>query len=164
MTVTFQNNPVSISGSFPKVGDRLPSFTLCGADLNDLNNEDFKGKKIVMSIFPSIDTPVCSKSVKVLQNALMTRSDTVLLCVSADLPFAMSRFCTEHAVANVTNASFFREPAFTERFGVNLNEGALRGLAARAVIVADEFGVITHSELVNEITNEPDYDRILMSL
>ncbi|WP_159283982.1 thiol peroxidase, partial [Klebsiella pneumoniae] len=98
MTVTFQNNPVSISGSFPKVGDRLPSFTLCGADLNDLSNEDFKGKKIVMSIFPSIDTPVCSKSVKVLQNALMTRNDTVLLCVSADLPFAMSRFCTEHAV------------------------------------------------------------------
>ncbi|MGF1703028.1 thiol peroxidase [Photobacterium makurazakiensis] len=162
--VTFQGNAVNVAGTFAAVGSQAPAFTLCGADLSDVQLTDFAGKKVVLNIFPSIDTPVCATSVRAFNEKAASQENTVVLCISADLPFATGRFCETEGLKNVQTASFFRAPTFTQDYGVNLDEGALRGLAARAVICLNEEGLIVHSELVSEITEEPNYEAALAAL
>lgn len=163
-TVTFQGNPVNVSGTFPGSGEKVASFTLCGADLSDINLSDFAGKKVVLNIFPSIDTPVCATSVRVFNEKAASKENTVVLCISADLPFATGRFCEVEGIEGVVTASFFRAPSFTDSYGVNINAGPLAGLAARAVICLNEESTVVHSELVKEITEEPNYQAALDSL
>lgn len=163
-SVTFQGNPVSLSGKFPKKDQQAADLSLCGADLTDITLNKFAGNKVILNIFPSIDTPVCASSVRAFNEKATATDNTVVICVSADLPFAFSRFCEAEGIENVIFASFFRSADFTEAYGVNINEGPLRGLATRAVICIDEKGIISHSELVQEITEEPNYDAALSSV
>jgi thiol peroxidase len=162
-TVTLGGNPVSTVGELPAVGTNVPSFTLSGADLGDVSPETYAGKKVVLNIFPSIDTPTCAKSVRTFNERAAGRDDTVVLCVSADLPFAQSRFCGAEGLSNVVTASSFRSD-FGDAFGLTLADGKLAGLLARAVVVLDEQGNVTHTELVPEIAQEPDYDAALAAL
>ncbi|WP_322619566.1 thiol peroxidase [Shewanella sp. YLB-07] len=164
MTVTFQGSPVSLSGTFPQTGQTALDFTLCAADLNDLTLDSLKGQKLVLNIFPSIDTPVCANSVRAFNEKASSLNNVTVLCISADLPFATSRFCGAEGIDGVITASFFRSPSFTEDYGVNLNEGALKGLATRAILVIDEEGTIVHRELVSEITEEPNYEAAIAAL
>lgn len=164
MSITFQGTPVSVSGTFPQVGQIAPNFTLCAADLSELSLASLKGKKVVLNIFPSIDTPVCAMGVRAFNEKAAGIDNVVVLCISADLPFATSRFCAAEGIEGVKTASFFRSPVFTEDYGVNLNEGALAGLATRAVVVLDEESKVVHSELVSEITDEANYDAALAVL
>lgn len=162
--VTFQGNPVNVAGAQAVVGNKVADFTLCAADLSELSLASFAGKKVVLNIFPSIDTPVCAQSVRTFNELAAAKDNTVVLCVSADLPFATGRFCEVEGIENVQTASFFRSENFTTDYGVNLDEGALRGLAARAVVCINEEGVVTYSELVSEITEEPNYSEALAAL
>lgn len=162
--VTFQSDAINLAGTFPQSGTQAPEFTLCGADLSDVTLASLQGKKVVLNIFPSIDTPVCAIGVKAFNEKAANLENTVVLCISADLPFATARFCAADGIENVTTASFFRTPEFTEAYGVKLAEGALEGLATRAVLVLNEEGLITYSELVSEITEEPNYDAAMAAL
>ncbi|KXF81601.1 thiol peroxidase [Enterovibrio coralii] len=162
--VTFFGNPVSIAGSLPTAGQMAPNFTLCTADLSDVTLADFKGKKLVLNIFPSIDTPVCATSVKTFNEVAANKENTVVLCVSADLPFATKRFCSTENIHNVQTASLFRAPDFAKNYGVAITDGPLEGLASRAVVVLNEDGIVIYSELVKEITEEPSYDAALSLL
>lgn len=162
--VTFQGSAIKLSGSFPQVGTQAPEFTLCGSDLGDISLSSLKGKNVVLNIFPSIDTPVCALGVKAFNQKAASIDNTVVLCISADLPFATGRFCAAEGIENVQMASFFRSPEFTQAYGVKLAEGALRDLATRAVIVLNEEGTVIHAELVAEITDEPNYDAAIAVL
>lgn len=162
--VTFQGNAINLAGTFPQPGIQAPEFTLCGADLSAVTLGSLKGKKVVLNIFPSIETPVCALSVKAFNEKAANLKNTVVICISADLPFATTRFCAADGIKNVTTASFFRAPEFTEAYGVKLAEGALEGLATRAVIILNEEGLITYSELVSEITEEPNYDAAIAAI
>ncbi|EAP94529.1 thiol peroxidase [Vibrio splendidus] len=164
MSVTFQGVPVSISGRLPKLNQLAPNFTLCDKELNNLTLDSLKGKNVLLNIFPSIDTPICAASVRTFNKNAADLNNTVVICISADLPFAMNRFCGAEGIDNVITASFFRESSFTENYGVNLNEGALKGLSARAVVVIDQEGVVKYCELVSEITTEPNYKSALTAL
>ncbi|WP_439147380.1 thiol peroxidase [Vibrio sp.] len=162
--VTFQGDAIKLSGIFPQVGTQAPEFKLCSTDLADVTLASLQGKKVVLNIFPSIDTPVCALGVKAFNEKAANIENTVVLCISADLPFATARFCAADGIDNVTTASFFRAPEFTEAYGVKLAEGALEGLATRAVLVLNEEGLITYSELVSEITEEPNYNAAIAAL
>lgn len=162
--VTLENEVINLVGSFPQTGTQAPAFTLCGADLSDITLASLLGKKVVLNIFPSIDTPVCALSVKAFNEKAASVANTVVLCISADLPFATARFCAAEGIENVETASFFRAPEFAEAYGIKLAEGVLKGLAARAVIVLNEDGLIIYSELVADIKDEPNYDAAMASL
>lgn len=162
-TVTLGGNPVTTVGDLPSVGADAPTFTLAGADLSDITPEAFSGKKVVLNIFPSVDTPTCATSVRTFNERVAGRDDAVVLCVSEDLPFAQSRFCGSEGLSNVLTGSSFRSD-FGTAYGVTLNEGKMAGLLARAVVVLDESGKVVHTELVPEIANEPDYDAALAAL
>lgn len=159
----FQGNPVNTVGEVPAPGSSLPAFTLANAGLGELSNADLAGKRVVFNIFPSVDTPVCAASVRKFNELASSLDNTVVLCVSADLPFAQGRFCGSEGLENVQNASSFRSD-FGKVFGVGLNEGAFAGLLARAVVVADENGKVLHTELVSDIVNEPNYDAAVAAL
>lgn len=159
----FQGNPVNTVGDVPTPGNSLPAFTLTDGTLKDISNADLAGKRVVFNIFPSIDTPVCATSVRKFNELASTLDNTVVLCVSADLPFAQGRFCGSEGISNVQNASSFRSD-FGKAFGVGLNEGAFTGLLARAVVVADENGKVLHTELVSDISHEPNYDAAIAAL
>ncbi|AAW87959.1 lipid hydroperoxide peroxidase [Aliivibrio fischeri ES114] len=159
-SVTFQGNPVDISGNFPSKGQTIKNFLLCNSDLSDITLDNFEERNLIMYTYPSVDTPVCSKSLVYLNAKAKTLTNTTVLCISADLPFATNRFCKNEELTSIQTASFFRSENFTEDYGVNLNKGVLRGLAARSIIIVNSMGIIVHSELVDEITNEPDYDTI----
>ena len=162
--VHFQGNPVKVSGQIPQVGSKAAPFTLVAKDLSDVALSQYAGKRKVLNIFPSIDTGVCAASVRKF-NQLVTELDgTVVLCISADLPFAQSRFCGAEGLNNVVTLSTLRNPEFQQTYGVNLEDSALKGLTARAVIVLNEQDEVIFSELVNEITNEPDYAAALEAL
>lgn len=161
--VTLGGNPVHTSGELPSVGSTAPSYTLAGADLGDVSNGDFAGKNVVLNIFPSIDTSVCATSVRTFNERAAALDDTVVLCVSADLPFAQQRFCGAEGIENVTTGSAFRS-SFGDDYGVRLTDGALAGVLARAVVVVGPDGTVKHTELVPEIAQEPDYDAALDSL
>ncbi|AEX76758.1 thiol peroxidase [Corynebacterium diphtheriae] len=164
MAIThFQESAVETSGSLPQVGQALPPFLLVDADLTDFDAERFAGKKIILNIFPSIDTGVCAQSVRHFNKEAADLADTVVICASADLPFAHSRFCAAEGLDNVITGSSFRS-SFGQDYGVVLEGSPLKGLLARAVIVADEQGTVVHSQLVDEITTEPDYAAALASI
>lgn len=162
--VTFQGDTVNISGSIPAVGSSAPAFSLTSSDLSELTLASLAGKNVVLNIFPSIDTPVCATGVRKFNKVAATLENTVVVCVSADLPFATGRFCEVEGIANVQHASTFRSPDFAETYGVAIPDGALRGLTTRAVVCINVDGVVMYSELVPEITDEANYDAALASL
>jgi len=163
-TVTFQGNPVTTAGDLPAVGKKAPAFVLTGKDLSDVSLANYAGKTVVLNIFPSLDTSVCAMSVRRFNAEAAALKDAVVLCVSADLPFAMGRFCTTEGLANVVPASVFRCPKFGKSYGVAITDGPLRGLLSRAVVVVDKAGKVAYTELVPEITKEPDYAAALKAL
>ncbi|HEM6831479.1 thiol peroxidase [Citrobacter koseri] len=156
-TVHFQGNPVAVANTIPQTGSKAQAFTLVAKDLSDVTLAQFAGKRKVLNIFPSIDTGVCAASVRKFNQLATEIDNTVVLCVSADLPFAQSRFCGAEGLSNVITLSTLRNPDFLKDYGVEITEGPLKGLAARAVVVIDENDNVIFSQLVNEITNEPDY-------
>ncbi len=155
-------NPVNTVGDLPAVGS-TPSFSLTKGDLSEITQADLAGKKVVLNIFPSIDTPTCATSVRTFNEKASSLDNTVVLCVSADLPFAQGRFCGSEGLANVQTASSFRTD-FGNEWGVDLADGKLAGLLARAVVVLDESGAVTYTELVPEIAHEPNYDAAIAAL
>nr|WP_294864056.1 thiol peroxidase [uncultured Pseudogulbenkiania sp.] len=163
-TVTLRGNPVDVAGQLPAQGGSAADFTLTAADLSEVSLASFAGKKKILNIFPSIDTPTCAMSVRKFNEKAAGRDNTVVLCISADLPFAQKRFCGAEGIDNVTTLSTFRHPEFAEALGVKLASGPLAGLTARAVVVLDENNAVLHSELVAEIGSEPNYDAALAAL
>lgn len=163
-TIYFKGSPCHTYGTLPEVGSPAPCFHLAGADLGRVQCIDFKEKTVVLNIFPSLDTEVCARSVRRFNEEAAKLKDTVVICVSMDLPFAMSRFCTTEGIENVVVASAFRSPLFGQKFGVQICDGPLAGLLARAVIIIDRNRDIAYRELVQEITNEPDYEAALSVL
>ncbi|WP_312317870.1 thiol peroxidase [Atlantibacter hermannii] len=162
--VHFQGNPVSVVGQIPAQGSKAPPFSLVAKDLSDVTLGQFAGKRKVLNIFPSIDTGVCAASVRKFNQLATSVDNTVVLCISADLPFAQSRFCGAEGLSNVITLSTLRNPEFQQDYGVGIEEGALKGLTARAVVVINEQDEVVFSELVNEITHEPNYDAALEAL
>jgi len=157
-TITLNGKPIHTCGELPLPGRATPPFTLTRIDLGDITSVDLEGKRVVLSIFPSLDTATCSRSVDTFNALTADLSDAVLLCVSMDLPFAQGRFCGTLGLGHAITASAFRHPEFGKAFGVTIQDGPLRGLFARAVVALDENGVILYTELVPEITQEPNYD------
>ena len=162
--VTLGGNPIDVAGRFPQAGEAAPAFRLTGADLADVGLEAFAGKRKVLNIVPSLDTPVCATSTRKFNAEAAGLADTVVLVVSADLPFAAKRFCVAEGLDKVLPASTFRSPGFGQAYGLTRVDGPLRGLLARAVVVFDEQGKVLHTELVPEIAQEPDYDAALKVL
>ena len=163
-TVTLGGSPFQVDGIFPQQGQAAPAFTLVGKDLADVPLSHFTGQRKVLNIFPSIDTPTCATSVRRFNEQAGGLSNTVVLCISADLPFAQSRFCGAEGLANVVTLSTMRGRDFLEDYGVALRNGPLAGLAARAVVVLDGNDRVLHSQLVAEIKDEPDYAAALQVL
>ena len=161
--VTFKGSPIKTAGELPEKGSAAPDFTLVKQDLSETSLADYKGKRLVLNIFPSIDTGVCAISVRTFNEKAAALENTVVLCVSMDLPFAQARFCAAEGIKNVVTASAFRS-AFGEHYGVTLIDGPLAGLFARAVVVMNEAGKVIYTELVPEIAQEPDYDQTLAIL
>jgi thioredoxin-dependent peroxiredoxin len=160
-SVTFKGEPLSVGGTFPKIGDTAQSFMLVDKDLNDVSLSQFAGLRKILNILPSLDTPVCATSTRKFNEMVSRLPNTVLLSISADLPFAQCRFCTVENLQNVVTLSTMRGRDFNKIYGVMITDYPLAGLCARAVIVLDENDKVLHSELVSEITNEPDYDAAL---
>ncbi|WP_034619286.1 thiol peroxidase [Chitinibacter tainanensis] len=163
-TVTLGGNAVTVNGTFPTVGAVAADFTLVGKDLADVTLASFAGQRKVLNIFPSVDTPTCATSVRRFNEAAAKLENTVVLCISADLPFAQNRFCGAEGLANVVNLSTMRGRDFLTAYGVDVASGPLAGVAARAVVVLDADNKVLHSELVSEIKNEPNYDAALAAL
>jgi len=163
-TVTLQGNPVDVSGALPQPGSPAPEFSLVDKGLADVALESFAGKRKVLNIFPSVDTPTCAASVRRFNEAAAKLENTVVLCVSADLPFAQARFCGAEGLDNVLTLSTLRHADFLADYGVAIASGPLAGLAARAVVVLDENNTVTHAQLVAEIADEPDYDAAISAL
>lgn len=157
-TVYFKDQPCHTYGQIPAVGTDAPCFNLVTRDLRDITCKDFKGQRVVLNIFPSLDTPVCAASVRRFNVEAAKFPDTKVICVSMDLPFAMERFCEANDIQNVIAASAFRSPSFAQQYGVQLVDGPLSGLLARAVIIIDKDGKVAYTDLVEQITDEPDYD------
>ena len=152
------------NGNMPAPGSQAPDFVLVNSALEDVSLEDFEGKKIVLYTVPSLDTPVCQTSARKFNYYIVEHPDTVMLIVSADLPFAMARFCGIEKLGNVIPLSMMRSRNFAKDYGVLLNDGPMAGIMARALIVMDKQHKITHTELVGEIADEPDYDQALAAL
>lgn len=164
-TVTLKGSPVEIGGDFPQKGQSAPDFNLADKTRADVSLATFAGKRKILNIFPSIDTPTCATSVRTFNQQASNLNNTVVLCISADLPFAQNRFCGAEGIENVITLSSFRNAAaFANSYGVAINSTSLAGLTSRAVIVLDENNVVLHSELVAEITTEPNYDAALAVL
>lgn len=163
-TITFKGNPVNTSGSLPKVGAKAPDFKLTRSDLADVSVKDFAGKKVVLNIFPSIDTPVCQTSVRKFNSEASNLQNTVVVCVSKDLPFAHSRFCGAEGLKNVISTTELRNTSFSDNYGVRIVDGPLAGLLSRAVVVIDEKGNVSYTEQVPEIAQEPNYEKALNAL
>lgn len=161
--ITLGGNPIKTSGSLPAVGSSAPAFTLVGADLSEKRLGDYRGKKLILNIFPSIDTSTCAASVRAFNEKAAALASTVVLCVSADLPFAQKRFCAAEGIENVETLSTFRSPDFGQDYGATILDGALANLLSRAIVVIDEDGTVVHTEQVGEIADEPDYDAALAS-
>ena len=163
-TVTLGGNPLSVAGNFPQKGQSAPDFKLVGKDLKDVTLADFAGKRKVLNIVPSLDTAVCATSARKFNEKAASLDNTVVITISADLPFAMGRFCTTEGINNVVPLSTMRGRDFLKNYGVELTSGPLAGVAARAVVVLDAGNKVLHAELVPEIKNEPNYDAALAAL
>lgn len=163
-TVTLRGNPVHTLGDLPPVGSSAPDFTLTKADLSDVHLQDFAGKRVVLNIFPSVDTGVCAASVRRFNQEASSLTDTVVVCVSRDLPFALRRFCAAEGLTNVVTTSELRDTSFGDRYGVRLTDSGMAGLLSRAVVVIDAEGKVRYTQQVPEITTEPDYAAALAAL
>ena len=163
-TITFKGASIHTNGNLPAVGSQAPDFTLVDGALNDVTLATYPGKKKLLNIFPSLDTPVCAASTKRFNDAVKGYGDVVFLMISADLPFAMTRFCKAKATTNVIPLSLMRSRAFARDYGVLIEDGPLAGIAARAVVVLDGNDQVIFTQLVPEIAHEPDYDRALAAL
>lgn len=162
--ITLKGNPANTNGDLPKVGSKAPNFTLVKNDMSELSLADLKGKRVVLNIFPSIDTNVCAQSVRTFNKQISDKKDSVVLCVSKDLPFATKRFCGAEGIENAMPASAFRNPGFSTSYGIEILDGAFKGLTARSVVVIDEQGIVKYTQLVGEIAEEPDYEAALKAL
>ncbi len=156
-TITFDGSPVRTCGDLPAVGTSLPPFTLADADMNVVTSSGLEGRRVVLNIFPSIDTSVCAASVRRFNELAASLPNTTVVTVSQDLPFALERFCAAEGIENVVTASAFRS-SFGDDYGVTMVDGPLQGLLARAVVVVDTHGVVRHTQLVPSLGSEPDYD------
>jgi thioredoxin-dependent peroxiredoxin len=163
-TITFKGNAINTAGVLPVKGSPAPAFKLVKTDLSDVTLNDFKGKKLVLNIFPSLDTSVCAASVRKFNAEAEKLPNTVVLCISRDLPFAHSRFCTTEGLKNVISLSEYKDENFSKAYGVKITDGPLAGLMSRAVVVVDESGKVVYSEQVPEIAQEPDYAKALAAL
>jgi thiol peroxidase len=163
-TVRFKGTPVHTSGELPAVGALAPDVTLTNADLADVAISTWRGKRVVLNIFPSLDTGTCAMSVRRFNAEAVKMDNTVVLCVSRDLPFAQARFCGAEGLKNVVTLSDMRAPDFGKKYGVTLTDGPLAGLFARAVVVLDVDGKVMYAQLVEEIANEPDYQPVVQLL
>ena len=159
--ITLKGNPISTNGDLPAKGTKAPDFKLTGTDLKDVSLADFKGKKKILNIVPSLDTPTCATSTRKFNESGGKLPGTVVLVISADLPFAMKRFCTTEGLQNVVSLSMIRGKSFAKTYGVLIEDGPLAGVTARAVVVLDENDKVVHTELVPEIGQEPNYDAAL---
>ncbi len=159
-----RGNPVQTAGDLPAVGAAAPSFSLTGNDLAPITSESLAGQRVVLNIFPSVDTPTCATSVRTFNERAASLENTTVLCVSADLPFAQGRFCGAEGIENVKTASTFKNAEFLSDYGVGMVDGPLESLCARAVVVMDESGNVVHQQLVGEIADEPDYDAAISAL
>ena len=163
-TITLGGNPVHTNATLPAVGSAAPQFKLVGNDLSDVSLQDFKGQRVILNIFPSIDTATCATSVRTFNKMANDLENTKVLCISRDLPFAQKRFCGSEGLENVVNLSDFRDGSFGNDYGLTLTDSALKGLHARAIVVVDENGMVKYTELVSEIANEPNYEAALKVL
>ncbi|HQL47594.1 MAG TPA: thiol peroxidase [Holophaga sp.] len=162
--VTLKGNPFQTVGNLPAAGSAAPDFRLVKNDLSEVGLADLKGQRVVLNVFPSVDTPTCAASVRTFNARASEAPNTVVLCVSADLPFATHRFCAAEGLQQVHPASVFRSPEFGQAYGLTLAEGPPKGLLARAVVVIDEQGMVRYTQLVPEIADEPDYSGALAAL
>ncbi len=162
--ITLKGKPIETTGSLPDVGTEAPLFVLTKTDLSDVGTKDFPGKTLVLNVFPSIDTSVCAASVRRFNMEAGALDNVVVLCISADLPFAHKRFCEVEGLKNVIPLSTFRCPELGRDYGITIITGALKGLLSRAVIIIDKSGKVTYTEQVQEIAQEPDYDKALQAL
>ena len=162
--VTFKGNPIQTAGDLPTVGSIAPDFTIVKEDLSPASLAGFKGKKVVLNIFPSLDTPVCAASVRRFNVEAAKFNHTVVLCISRDLPFAQKRFCAAEGINNVITGSEYRDSSFSDAYGILITNSPLAGLFSRAIVVIDEQGKIVYTEQVPEIAQEPDYDKALAAL
>jgi len=162
--VTLGGNPVTVNGNFPKAGQMAPDFALTGKDLKEVNLGDYAGKRKVLNIVPSLDTPVCQTSTRTFNKKAADLQNTVVLVISADLPFVGGRFCGAEGLNDVVTLSTFRNRDFHSKYGVDVADSALKGLTARGVVVLDENNKVLYSELVPEIKQEPNYDAALAAL
>ncbi len=162
--VTFKGNAVNTAGELPNVGSKAPDFSLTAGDLSQKSLSDFNGKKVVLSIFPSIDTGTCAASVRAFNEKAAQFENTVVLCISRDLPFAQQRFCAAEGLDNVITLSEYKNSNFSDVYNVKFVDGPLEGLLSRSVIVLDETGTVVYTEQVAETTNEPNYDAAIAAL
>jgi thiol peroxidase len=162
--LTLQGNEINTNGELPKVGSNAPDFMLVNSEMEDVSLTNYQGKKKLLSIVPSLDTPVCATSTKKFDKLAKEKLDTVFITISADLPFAVSRFCKTESVSNVITLSMMRSRNFAKDYGILITDGPLAGITARAIIVLNETNEVIYSELVSEIADEPDYDAALTLL
>jgi thiol peroxidase len=162
--ITLKGNKITTNGELPKVGSQAPDFKLVDAGLKDLSLAEFAGKRKVLNIVPSLDTSVCATSTRKFNEKAASLKDTVVLVISADLPFAMKRFCETEGIKNVTTLSLMRSRNFAKDYGVLIQDGPLEGITARAVLVLDKNNKVLHAQLVPEIASEPDYEKALAAL
>lgn len=162
--ITFKGNAIHTAGSLPKIGSAAPDFKVVKSDLTPVSLSDFRGRKVVLNIFPSLDTSVCAASVRRFNVEAANLKDAVVLCISRDLPFAHSRFCAAEGLDRVITGSAYQDTGFSDAYGVCITDGPLRGLFSRAVVVVDEQGKVIYTEQVPEIAQEPDYDKALRAL
>ncbi|MEI6692666.1 MAG: thiol peroxidase [Chlorobium sp.] len=162
--ITLKGNPIETVGSLPAKGSEAPFFCLVKTDLSEAGPADFAGKRLVLNIFPSLDTAVCASSVRRFNQEASSLDNTVVLCISADLPFAHSRFCEAEGLKNVVSLSVFRSPEFGKDYGVTITTGPLKGLLSRAIVIIDADGIVRHTQQVAEIVDEPNYAEALKAL
>lgn len=162
--INFKGNPINTEGQLPSVGGPAPSFKLVNTELKEIHLSDFKGKRVVLNIFPSIDTGICAASARKFNELASAMENTVILNVSKDLPFAHTRFCAAEGLKNVHGASEFKDHEFSKAYGVDMIDGPLAGLMSRAVVIIDETGNVKYTEQVPEIAQEPNYDAAMQAL
>ncbi len=163
-SITLGGNPVTTIGNLPKIGEKAPQFNLVKTDLSHTSLADFAGKKLILNIFPSIDTGTCACSVRQFNQKAAGLANTKVLCISRDLPFAQKRFCGAEGIENVINLSDFASGAFGKDYGLEIMDGALKNLHSRVIVIVDENGFVTYTEQVPEIKDEPNYDAALAAL
>jgi thiol peroxidase len=161
---TLKGTPVNTSGNLPAKGNKAPDFTLVKSDLSNLSLSELKGKKIILNIFPSLDTSTCATAMRKFNQLAAGKKGTMVLGISKDLPFAHGRFCSTEGITDVITLSGFRDSAFGKAYGVDIIDGPMAGLYARGIVILDENGKVTYTQLVPEITHEPDYDAALAAL